>query len=140
VRLTGYAPRATTPVAPARPNARALPGGKAPPSALRRWSKRVVIITTLVAVGLPAMVLMGRSMLAQNELAEQSGSKAAMVCVAGQGRPLDDSTVWGWLFGGSYFQCGDWQTREARERRAREQAEAANEAREKARREGVPPP
>jgi hypothetical protein len=72
-------------------------------------------------------------MLVQEVLAEQSSSKAAMVCTAGDARAADNSSVFGWLFGGSYFQCGDWETREARVQRERDQAQANYMAREKAR-------
>ena len=72
-------------------------------------------------------------MLVQEALAAESGSKAAMVCTAGEGRAIDDSSLTGWLFGGSYFRCGDWETREARVQRERTQYEANYLAREKAR-------
>jgi len=100
--------------------------------ALPRWAKGVVIGGVLLAVAMPASVLLSRSMLVQNALLEESNSKAAMVCTAGEGRALDDSGVMGWLFGGSYFQCGDWETREARKERDRAQSEANFLARERA--------
>lgn len=86
-----------------------------------------------LAVAMPLSVFMSRSMIVQEALAEQSSSKATLVCTAGEGRALDDSSLWGWLFGGSYFQCGDWETREARQQRERDQAQANFLARERAR-------
>lgn len=106
--------------------------GAAAPERLPRWAKGVVIGGVLLAVAMPASVLMSRSMLVQAALAEQSSSKAAMVCTAGEGRALDGSSLMGWLFGGSYFHCGDWETREARQQRERDQAQASFLARERA--------
>ncbi|HEV6968129.1 hypothetical protein [Roseateles sp.] len=100
---------------------------------LPRWLKGVVIGGVLLAVGMPVSVLLSRSMLVQSVLAEQSGSKAAMVCTGGDARALDDSSVLGWLFGGSYFQCGDWETRDARVQRERDQYEANYLARQRGR-------
>lgn len=114
------APRATPAAAPAAPG-------------LPRWAKGVVVGGVLLAIAMPASVLMSRSMLVQEALAEQSGSKAAMVCTAGEARAVDGSSVMGWLFGGSYFSCGDWETREARVQRERDQAQANFLARERAR-------
>jgi hypothetical protein len=105
----------------------------AKPDALPRWAKGVVIGGVLLAVAMPASVLMSRSMLVQATLAEQGTSKAAMVCTGGEGRALDDSGVMGWLFGGSYFHCGDWETREARQQRDRDRDQASFLARERAR-------
>jgi len=101
-------------------------------TALPRWAKGVVIGGVLLAVAMPASVLLSRSMLVQEALAAESSSKAAMVCVGGDARALDDSSVFGWLFGGSYFSCGDWETREARQQRERDQAQANYLARERA--------
>lgn len=98
-----------------------------------RWAKGVVIGGVLLAIAMPVSVLMGRSMLVQEALAEQSSSKAAMVCTAGEARAVDGSSLTGWLFGGSYFSCGDWETREARVQRERDQAQANFLARERAR-------
>lgn len=103
------------------------------PQTLPRWAKGVVIGGVLLAVGMPAAVLMSRSMLVQEVLAEQGTSKAAMVCTAGEGLARDDSSLSGWLFGGSYFRCGDWETREARQQRERAQYEANYMARQRAR-------
>ena len=108
-------------------------GAATKPGALPRWAKGVVIGGVLLAVAMPAAVLLSRSMLVQEALAAESGSKAAMVCTAGEGRAIDDSSLTGWLFGGSYFRCGDWETREARVQRERTQYEANYLAREKAR-------
>jgi len=116
-------PDATT----ARPAPAPAAGG------MPRWAKGVVIGGLLLAVAMPVSVLLARSMLVQEALAEQSGSKAAMVCTAGEGRALDDSSLLGWLFGGSYFRCGDWETREARQQRERERDQANFLARERAR-------
>ena len=69
---------------------------------------------------MPATVLMSRSMIVQEALAEQSTSKAVMRCTAGEGRAVDDSSVFGWLFSGSFFSCGDWETRDARVQRERD--------------------
>jgi hypothetical protein len=116
-----------------RPQAAVPRPTAAPPAgALPRWAKGVVIGGVLLALAMPAAVLLSRSMLVQEALAEQSGSKAAMVCTAGDARALDDSGVLGWLFGGSYFHCGDWETREARVQRERAQSEANYLARERA--------
>ncbi|MBI3346426.1 MAG: hypothetical protein HY020_04345 [Burkholderiales bacterium] len=105
-----------------------------PPSpALPRWAKGFVIGGVLLAVAMPVSVLMSRSMLVQQVLAEESSSKAAMVCTGGDARAVDDSSVMGWLFGGSYFSCGDWETREARQQRDRDRDQANYMAREKAR-------
>ncbi|HEY8878701.1 MAG TPA: hypothetical protein VIN03_14130 [Roseateles sp.] len=113
--------------------AEARPAAPAPASnALPRWAKGVVIGGVLLAVAMPAAVLMSRSMLVQEALAEQSSSKAAMICTAGEGRAVDDSSLLGWLFGGSYFHCGDWETREARVQRDRDRDQANYMARERA--------
>ena len=113
-------PGATRPAAP--PASNALP----------RWAKGVVISGVLLAVAMPAAVLMSRSMIVQEALTEQSSSKAAMVCTAGEGKAVDDSSLLGWLFGGSYFSCGDWETREARVQRDRDRDQANYMARERA--------
>jgi len=107
---------------------------KAAPAAqgLPRWAKGFVIGGVLLAAGMPTAVLMSRSMLEQEVMAEQSGSKAAMICTAGEGRALDDSSLMGWLFGGSYFRCGDWETREARQQRERDRDQANFLERERA--------
>lgn len=119
------------PPAAARPNVSA-----APDAALPRWAKGCVIGGVLLAIGMPVSVLMSRSMLVQAALAEESSSKAAMVCTGGDARAVDDSGVMGWLFGGSYFSCGDWETREARKQRERDQAHNNYMARQKARQQG----
>ena len=51
---------------------------------------------------------------------------------------IDFFRYMGWLFGGSYFSCGEWETREARVQRERDQAQANFLARERAR-QGLPP-
>ena len=112
--------------------------GKAQPQAttglpLPVWAKRIAIGGVLLAMAMPATVLMSRSLLVQEALAEQSTSKAVMRCTAGEGRAVDDSSVFGWLFSGSFFSCGDWETRDARVQRERDQAQANYMAREKAR-------
>lgn len=114
-------PRPPVPV-PAPPPAAAMP----------RWAKGVAIGGVLLAIAMPVSVLLSRSMLVQAALTEQNSSKAAMVCTAGEGRALDDSSLLGWLFGGSYFSCGDWETREARLQRDRERDQASFLARERA--------
>ncbi|MDR7268741.1 hypothetical protein J2X20_001370 [Pelomonas saccharophila] len=113
---------------PARPAATPA----AASGALPRWTKGFVIGGVLLAVAMPASVLMSRSMLVQEALAEQSSSKAAMICTAGEGKAVDDSSLLGWLFGGSYFSCGDWETREARVQRDRDRDQANYMARERA--------
>ncbi|MDR7336084.1 hypothetical protein [Roseateles asaccharophilus] len=105
----------------------------AKPDALPRWAKGVVIGGVLLAVAMPASVLLSRSMLVQAALAEQGKSKAAMICTAGEGRAVDGSSLMGWLFGGSYFHCGGWETREARQQRDRDRDQASFLARERAR-------
>lgn len=115
----------------ARPNATA-----ANSQALPRWAKGFVIGGVLLAIAMPASVLLSRSMLVQAVLAEESGSKAAMVCTGGDARAVDDSSLSGWLFGGSFFSCGDWETREARQQRERDQAHDNYMARQKARQQG----
>lgn len=121
-------PPAPGTTAAARPNVTA-----APSSALPRWAKGFVIGGVLLAVGMPACVLLSRSMLVQEVLTAESGSKAAMICTGGEARAVDDSSVMGWLFGGSFFSCGDWETREARQQRERDVAHNNYMAREKAR-------
>jgi hypothetical protein len=108
--------------------------GQPPPAAdsLPRWAKGVVIGGVLLAVAMPASVLLSRSMMVQDAMAAQSGSQAAMVCTSGEGRAVDGSNLLGWLFGGSYFHCGDWETRDARQQREREQYESNYLARERA--------
>lgn len=129
--------RIAPPTRPA-PAPASTPAAKAPPPAaaaagLPRWARGVVIGGVLLAVAMPASVLLGRSMLVQEALTEASGSKAAMICTAGEGRAVDGSSWIGWLFGGSYFQCGDWETREARQQRERDREQANFFARERAR-------
>lgn len=119
------------PAVPSGPPAAQRPGPSQ--DALPRWAKGVVIGGVLLAVAMPASVLLSRSMLVQEALAEQSGSRAAMVCTGGEARARDGTSVTGWLFGGSYFSCGDWETREARVQRERDQAQASYLAREQAR-------
>ncbi len=109
-----------------------VPAVAAAEPALPRWAKRVVIGGVLLTLGMPAAVLLSRSMLVQEVLAEQSSSKAAMICTDGDARAVDGSSVLGWLFGGAYFSCGDWETREARVQRERAQSEANYLARERA--------
>ncbi len=109
-----------------------VPVAPAAEPALPRWAKRVVIAGVLLALGMPAAVLLSRSMLVQEVLAEQSSSKAAMICTDGDAHAVDSSSVLGWLFGGAYFSCGDWETREARVQRERAQSEANYLARERA--------
>lgn len=87
----------------------------------------------MLALGMPASVLMARSMLAQSVLSEPGNATAALICTGGEGRALDGSNLMGWLFGGSYFQCGNWETRDARVQRERDQAEVNYLARERAR-------
>lgn len=123
---------ATVPMNRPQPASARGAAAPAPSHALPRWTKGFVIGGVLLALAMPATVLMSRSMLVQEALAEQSSSKAAMVCTAGEGRALDGSSITGWLFGGSYFQCGDWETREARLQRDRDQAQATFMARERA--------
>ncbi len=133
--LDGAPPRPaarTGPQAPATTPARRQ-DAEPRPDALPRWAKGVVIGGLLLAIAMPASVLMSRSMLVQAALAEQGKSQAAMVCTGGEGRALDDSSVLGWLFGGSYFRCGDWETREARQQRDRDRDQASFLARERAR-------
>ena len=129
---------AVRPAAAAAAKAQAATGRRAAGAAaqqegLPRWAKGVVIGGVLLAVGMPATVLMSRSMLVQAALAEESSSKAAMVCIGGEARAVDSSSITGWLFGGSFFSCGDGETREARQQRERDQAHENYMAREKAR-------
>lgn len=107
---------------PAAPASQSLP----------RWAKGVVIGGVLLAIGMPASVLLSRSMLVQSMLQDQGSSTAAMVCTAGEGRANDGSSLFGWLFGGSHFQCSQWETREARQQRERELYEANYLARQRA--------
>lgn len=99
---------------------------------LPRWAKGVVIGGVLLAIAMPASVLLSRSMLVQSMLQDQGSSTAALVCTAGEGRANDGSSLSGWLFGGSHFQCSQWETREARQQREREQYEANYLARQRA--------
>jgi len=103
------------------------------PARLPRWARGVVIGGVLLAVAMPASVLLSRSVLVQNMLQEQSVSTAALVCTAGEGRANDESSLLGWLFGGSHVQCNGWETREARQQRERDTYEANYLARERAR-------
>jgi hypothetical protein len=123
--------KAAATAAPARGVMRAQ-GAATTAEPLPRWAKGVVIGGVLLAVAMPASVLLSRSMLVQDAMAAQSGSQAAMVCTSGEGRAVDGSNLLGWLFGGSYFHCGDWETREARQQREREQYESNYLARERA--------
>ncbi len=125
-RPTAAAPRADP--SPAAQNA-------AVPEPLPRWVKGVVIGGVLLAVAMPVSVLLSRSMLVQSMLAEESNSKAAMVCTSGEGRAVDGSSLLGWLFGGSYFHCGEWETREARQQRDRDRDQANFLARERAKKQ-----
>jgi hypothetical protein len=95
--------------------------------------KGFVIGGVLLALAMPATVLLSRSMLVQEVLTQESASKAAMVCTGGQARAVDGSSVVGWLFSGSYFSCGDWETREARQQRERDVAHNNYMARQKSR-------
>ncbi|WP_457424381.1 hypothetical protein [Roseateles sp. P5_E7] len=136
-------PQAARTAAPAAARARPAAGPRAQGAAraqdgLPRWAKGVVIGGVLLAVAMPATVLMSRSMLVQEALAEQSSSKAAMICTGGDARAVDDSSITSWLFGGSFFSCGDWETRDARVQRERDQAHNNYMARERAR-QGLPP-
>jgi hypothetical protein len=135
VRLQGLSPRGRAPAVPTRAAPRPAAATAAAEPPLPRWAKRFVIGGLLLAIAMPLTVLMSRSMLVQTALTDELNLKAAMVCTAGEGRALDGSSLLGWLFGGSYFQCGDWETREGRIQRDREQAEANYLAREKTRRE-----
>jgi hypothetical protein len=117
------------------PRAQGTPAVKA--DGLPGWAKTVVASGLLLAVAMPATVLMSRSMLVQEALAEHSSSKAAMICTSGDARAVDGSSIWGWLFGGSFFSCGDWETRDARLQRERDQAHNNYMARERAR-QGLP--
>ena len=126
-----YARPSSSTTTAARPNATA-----AKSQALPRWAKGFVIGGVLVAIGMPASVLMSRSMLVQAVLAEESSSKAARVCTGGEARAVDDSSLSGWLFGGSFFSCGDWETREARQQRERDVAHNNYMARERTRQMG----
>ncbi|MBV8035877.1 hypothetical protein [Roseateles sp.] len=114
---------------------RARPRGAPAPAtdSLPRWARGVVIGGVLLAVGMPAAVLLSRSVAVQGMLQEQSTSTADLVCTSGEGRANDSSSVFGWLFGGSHVRCSEWETREARQQRERAQAEANYLARERAR-------
>jgi len=136
-------PQAARTAAPAAARARPAAGPRAQGAAtgqdsLPRWAKGVVIGGVLLAVAMPATVLMSRSMLVQEALAAESSSKAAMICTGGDARAVDDSSISGWLFSGSFFSCGDWETRDARVQRERDQAHNNYMARERMR-QGLPP-
>lgn len=113
----------------------ALPNTQAQ-AGVPRWAKGVVIGGVLLAVAMPASVLLSRSMLVQQVLTEESSSRAAMVCTAGEARAVNGDSLLGWLFGGSYFSCGNWETREARVQRDRDLTQANYLARERARQQG----
>lgn len=123
---------AASPAAARAAAARQTAATKPAPERLPGWARGVVIGGVLLAIAMPATVLMSRSMLVQEALSEQSTSKAAMVCTAGEARALDGSSLLGWLFGGAYFHCGDWETREARQQRERDRDQASFLARERA--------
>ncbi|MCY4743711.1 hypothetical protein NYO99_01845 [Pelomonas sp. UHG3] len=130
------APKAGVPIAAARPRPASGPRAQGAPTAqdgLPGWAKGVVIGGLLLAIAMPATVLLSRSMLVQDALAAQSNSKAALLCTGGEGRALDDSSLLSWLFGGSYFACGEWETRDARVQRERDRDQANFLARERAR-------
>ena len=112
------------------------PSASSPQAGVPRWAKGVVIGGVLLAVAMPASVLLSRSMLVQQVLAEESNSRAAMVCTAGDARAVNGDSLLGWLFGGSYFSCGNWETREARVQRDRDLTQANYLARERARQQG----
>lgn len=131
--FTATVPFARPQAPPASPRSTAPNAVAGTGAALPRWAKGVAIGGVLVAVALPASVLLSRSMLVQAALVEQSNSKAAMVCIGGQARALDSSSLGGWLFGGSFFSCNDWETREARQQRERDLAHNNYMARQKAR-------
>lgn len=103
------------------------------PGGLPRWAKGVVIGGVLLAVAMPSAVLLSRSMLVQEVLMAESSSSAALVCTGGQARAVDGSSLTGWLFGGSFFSCGEWETRDARVQRERDRAHENYMARERAR-------
>jgi hypothetical protein len=127
--------RPATP-APAAVDRTATPRAQAPAVAaqgLPRWAKGVVAGGVLLALAMPATVLLSRSMLVQEVLMQESSSTAAMVCTGGEARAVDSSSLSGWLFSGSYFSCGDWETREARQQRERDLAHNNYMARQKSR-------
>ncbi len=97
------------------------------------WARRLAIGGVMLALAMPATVLVSRALLVQQTLADQSTSRAVLRCTAGEGRALDDSNLFSWLFSGSYFSCGDWETRDARVQRDRDQAQANYMARERVR-------
>jgi hypothetical protein len=125
----GSAPAAAA-ESPDRPAA--TPHAPVASDALPTWAKRVAICGVLLAVGMPLSVLMSRSMVVQQALSEQTDSQAVLVCTSGEGRAADSSSMLGWLFGGSHFQCNHWETREARQQREREEYEANYLARQRA--------
>lgn len=129
-------PRVSAPSAKPQPGAGPRAQGPATQQqGLPRWAKGTAIGGVMLALAMPASVLLSRSMLVQDALMQQSGSKAAMICTAGEGRATDGSSLTGWLFGGSYFSCGDWETREARVQRERDRDQANFLARERAKRQ-----
>jgi hypothetical protein len=123
---------ARQPAAAAKPRATAAPVSATQQQKLPRWAKGTAIGGVILALAMPSTVLLSRSMLVQEALAEQSSSKAAMVCTSGEGRAIDGSSLMGWLFGGSFFSCGQWETREARVQRDRDRDQANFLARERA--------
>ncbi|MFT7721951.1 MAG: hypothetical protein QM788_03830 [Roseateles sp.] len=120
---------ATAKGVPARPPA--PQPAAAPPQRLPGWARGVVIGGLLLAAGMPLTVLMSRSMLEQEALTDASNSQASMVCTSGSARAVDGSSLRGWLFGGSVFSCGAWETREARLQRERDQVHSNYMARQK---------
>ena len=118
--------RTAPPAATAAPAAQPYPG----------WFKGVVIGGLVLAAGMPLSVLLSRSMLVQESMLEQSNSKAALVCTAGSAHAMDDSSLIGWLFGGSYFSCDAWETRDAQLQRERERDHANYLARQRAKQQG----
>ncbi|KQY81866.1 hypothetical protein [Pelomonas sp. Root1444] len=139
--LSGTDRTVARPVAQAAvPRAAERPLAPTPAAAegLPRWAKGVVAGGVALALAMPATVLLSRSMLVQEVLMQESSSKAAMVCTGGEARAVDGSSLTGWLFSGSYFSCGDWETREARQQRERDLAHNNYMARERSR-QGLPP-
>lgn len=130
-KAAGTAPGARPATGPRAQGASAIQRAQSQP--MPRWAKGFVIGGLLLAVAMPASVLLSRSMLVQEALAAESSSKAAMVCTAGDARAVDDSSIAGWLFGGSFFSCGDWETREARVQREKDREHNNYMARERAR-------
>lgn len=126
VSLTAYAaPQVRSAAAVVKPPAGAAVAARGlAPAVLTRSLKRFVVGCCVTGLALPAGVLMLRSVQATEALGASQNSQSVLACVGGFSTAADASGLVSWLFSGSVFRCNDWETREARVQRERDQAEA----------------